>query len=277
VLYARMDVRFLVPLYFLCLRQLSAMSRDLMSSPPSPTLPPAPVTAAPSRGGPRSPFADHGDVNDELTDSTEDSAVVCVKAMAEADGGEESSPVWMDSFENGATAEEAQQQEAQQEEEEETYAASWDQWGVEVEEEEEDPAAAETPLDSNRPSRAVAPLPGSSATATTTATATLSEAPSPAIPPQCLTLIVQVFSLTHKAASTLWTPPLDPRTQAHWRAPAPPYLQLHPYATKGLSSTLLTKKISGFRQRRKSKKWAPINTFVAKRYVVYCGTSSNIW
>jgi hypothetical protein len=267
VLYARMDVRFLVPLYFLCLRQLSAMSRDLMSFPPSPTHPPAPVTAAPSRGGPRSPSADHGDVNDELTDSTEDSAVVCVKAMAQADGGEESSPVWMDSFESSAT-EEAQQEEA------ETYAASWDQWGVEVEEE-EDPAAADTPLDSNRSSRAVAPLPVSSATTTTTtiATATLSEAPSPAIPPQSLTLIVQVFSLTHKAASTLWTPPLDPRTQAHRRAPASPSLQLHPYATKGLSSTLLTKKISGFRQRRKSKKWAPINTFVAKRYVVYFGTS----
>ncbi|CAE7523536.1 unnamed protein product, partial [Symbiodinium microadriaticum] len=81
----------------------------------------------------------------------------------------------------------------------------------------------------------------------------------------CLKYIVEVYSLTHMAASSsLWTPPVDPRLTPADHNHGEANQCLHPYATPGVSSSLLGRKISGFKVRRKSKKWSELATFVTK-------------
>ena len=83
-----------------------------------------------------------------------------------------------------------------------------------------------------------------------------------------LSLVLEVFALSHKSAATLWTPTVDPREPlASERVDSDSERPLHPYATDGCSSSMLARKIADFRRYRKSKTWKPLATFVTKRWV----------
>ena len=205
--YAQMDVRFLVPLYFICLRLLHDKARidyenSLLSidPPPSPPEDPPSGTVASSlecvggEGGRRSSIGSVGDLEEQLQ-----------------------------------------------------YQAMWDQWGVEVNASTD--AGENDDPDYTLSSMMAPPPPDVTDT-----------------PVHHLKYIIEIFALTHSAASSsLWSPPVDPRSSTSRGSQSTGVL--HPYATAGASSSLLRKKLTGFKARRKSKKWSERATFVTKRYM----------